>query len=60
MITDWTTFTTAVGVISLDWLRENTALEKDRRDNEKAQACINELTTKIARLELWTSNMVAM
>jgi hypothetical protein len=58
-ITDWTTFTAAVGAISLDQLRENTALEKDRQDNEKAQARINELTTKIARLELRTSNAVA-
>jgi hypothetical protein len=41
-------------------LRENTTLEKDRRDNEKAQARINELTTKIVRLELQTSNAVAM
>jgi hypothetical protein len=59
-ITDWTTFTAAVRAISLDRLRENTTLEKDRQDNEKAQAHINELTTKIARLELWTSNTVAM
>jgi hypothetical protein len=46
------TFTMAVEVISLDRLTENTALEKDRQDNKKAQACIDELTMKIARLEL--------
>jgi hypothetical protein len=51
-ITNWTTFTTTVRAISLDQLRENMALEKDRQDNEKAQACINELMAKIARLEL--------
>jgi hypothetical protein len=56
-IMNWITFTTAVGVIGLDWLRENMALEKDRQDNEKAQAHIDELTAKIARLELQTSSI---
>jgi hypothetical protein len=51
-ITNWTMFTMVVEVISLDWLTENTSLEKDRQDNKKAQARIDKLTTKIARLEL--------
>jgi hypothetical protein len=59
-ITNWTTFTTAVRAISLDRLKENMALEKDRWDNEKVQVRIDELTAKIARLELWTSNAAAV